>query len=277
MVETASVDEYSHFFEVRLDLFDGPIDLLLHLVKQKELPLEKLSLSAVTEQYLACIERAQQFDLEIAGEYLVIAATLLSIKSSILLDEPVELVEDDEGNLLDPHEELLRKLREAEIYKQGAFMLSCRKLLNLDVFSPPSVLPTIEPPPVRYKNHDPILLGIAFKRLLDRAPKSLGLTITMDSVSIVERMMAVIGILKAAKGPVEFTKLIPDLTSRGVIIGSFCALLELCKRQAIHIKQDEIFKEIYVALSSGDFDTTGMTSEFDAAAAEAASGITING
>ncbi len=88
-------EEYPHFFEVQVDLFKGPIDLLLHLVKQKELPLEEISLAEVADQYMHCLEQMRRFDLEIAGEYLVIAATLLSIKSSHLLNEPVELVEDD--------------------------------------------------------------------------------------------------------------------------------------------------------------------------------------
>ncbi|RIL11386.1 MAG: segregation/condensation protein A, partial [Proteobacteria bacterium] len=106
-------DAYAHFFEVKLDVFDGPIDLLLHLVKQNELPIEKVSLAKVASQYLECLEKMRYFDLDVAGEYLVIAATLVSIKSSILLNQPVELVEDEEGNLVDPHEELLNRLREA--------------------------------------------------------------------------------------------------------------------------------------------------------------------
>ena len=264
MTEVPTVDEYSHFFEVRLDLFDGPIDLLLHLVKQRELPIEKLSLAEVTGQYLMCIERSRRLDLDVAGEYLVIAATLLSIKAGILLNEPVELVEDEEGNLVNPHEELLRKLREAEVYKQGAFLLSCRKILGVDVFSAPSALAHVEPPPVRYRNHDPILLGLAFKKLLEKAPKDLGLVITIDSVSIVDRMMEIIDALRANQGPLVFHKLIPDLTSRSSIIGSFVAMLELCKRRVIRVQQDEIFQDIYVVLSGSEFDFADMRAELDA-------------
>ena len=121
----------------------------------------------------------------------------------------------------------------------------------------------IEPPPTKFKDHDPMLLGIAFKRLLERVPKAFAFTITIDSVSIVERMMKVMEILKSSKGPVQFDKLIPDLTSRSSMIGSFVALLELCKRRAIKVRQDDIFKEIVVALASDDFDSIGMTSEFD--------------
>ncbi len=259
----ASFEEYSHFFEVHLDLFDGPIDLLLHLVKQRELPIEKLSLAAITDQYLHCIESAQEYDLEIAGEYLVIAATLLSIKASILLNEPVELIADDDGNLVDPHEELLRRLREAQIYKDGAGHLGRNPMLGIDVFAAPSSLSQFEDGEVKFVEHDPMLLGRAFRKLLEQSGQVSLLTISIDSVSIVERMMGILDILKQNPTGIIFYKLIPDLTSRGSIISTFIAMLELCKRQAIRVRQDESFKEIFIGLASDDIDTAALSSEFD--------------
>ncbi|MBN8549132.1 MAG: segregation/condensation protein A [Deltaproteobacteria bacterium] len=259
----ASFEEYSHFFEVQLDLFNGPIDLLLHLVKQRELPIEKLSLAAITDQYLHCIESASEYDLEIAGEYLVIAATLLSIKASILLNEPVELVPDDEGNLVDPHEELLRRLREAQIYKDGASHLAKNPMLGIDVFAAPSSLSQFEDPDVKFVEHDPMLLGRAFRKLLEQSGQAATFTISIDSVSIVERMMKILDTLKEYPQGLAFYKLIPDITSRGSIISSFIAMLELCKRQAIKVRQDETFKEIFIGLASENFDATALTSEYD--------------
>ncbi len=264
MSESSSTEEYAHFFEVRLDLFDGPIDLLLHLVKSRELPIEELSLAQVTGQYFACIEAARYYDLEVAAEYLVIAATLLSIKSSVLLNQPVELIEDEEGNLVDPHQELLRRLREHEVYKQGAFQLSCRKLLGVDVFSPPSLLKAIEPPPARFKPHDAILLGMAFKKLLDKVPAGrVGIEIQVDSVTIVERMMSMVDRLREKKGALSFASLVEDLTSRASIVSAFIALLELMKRQAVVVRQDDVFGEITIALGGEVLDSSAMTSEFD--------------
>ncbi|MCB0334091.1 MAG: segregation/condensation protein A, partial [Bdellovibrionales bacterium] len=150
-----AVEEYPHFFEVQLAFFQGPIDLLLHLVKRNELSIETVSLAEVASQYLECLDKMRQFDLEVAGEYLVIAATLLAIKSSVLLDEPIELVEDEDGNLVDPHEELLRRLREAEVYKDGAQALGQRHMYGIDVFSPPSLLSKVKAPPSEIKDHDP--------------------------------------------------------------------------------------------------------------------------
>lgn len=117
---------------------------------------------------------------------------------------------------------------------------------------------------MRYRNHDPILLGLAFKKLLEKAPKDLGLVITIDSVSIVDRMMEIIDALRANQGPLVFHKLIPDLTSRSSIIGSFVAMLELCKRRVIRVQQDEIFQDIYVVLSGSEFDFADMRAELDA-------------
>lgn len=262
-------EEYAHFFEVDLELFAGPIDLLLHLVKQNELPIEKLSLAQVASQYFSCLERMRYFDLEIAGEYLVIAATLVSIKSSILLNEPVQLVVDDEGNLVNPHDELLQKLREAAVYRVGAGLLGDRKLLGVDVFESAPSLDQIGGVPVKYRDHDAMLLGEAFRKLLQKAPAGLPFSIVVEHVSVVERMMTILDLLKAEPGGVDFVKLIPDLTSRMSIIGSFVALLELCKRNVIQVRQDKTFENISVALTSEEFDpqkyysSEQMTSEFD--------------
>ncbi len=273
-----TAEEYPHFFEVQLAFFQGPIDLLLHLVKREELSIETVSLAEVANQYLECLEQMRAFDLEVAGEYLVIAATLLSIKSSVLLDEPVELVEDEDGNLVDPHEELLRRLREAEVYKDGAQALSQRSFYGIDVFSPPSLLSKVKAPPAEIKDHDPLLLGKAFKKILDKLKDdSHSYNITLESVSIVDRMMGVLSELKKATGPIVFYRLIPDMTSRASVIGTFVALLELCKRQAICVQQDESFNEIVVLLASDKTDDLQLTSEFDTVVAGGVEAETMNG
>jgi len=264
--EQLSFEEYNPFFKVKLEFFDGPVDLLLHLVKQNELPIEKVALAEVAEQYLACVEAMRLIDLDVAGEYLVIAATLLSIKSSFLLNEPVELVPDEDGNLVDPHDELLRRLREAEIYRDGAGALGRLGCLGLDVFAPPSSLGGVEAAEPELLEHDPLLLGRAFRKLLEQADRdSATYRILFEPVSIVERMMSILDLLKAEQKPLLFTRLIPDLRSRSQILSSFIALLELCKRQVICVTQDESFAEIYIALAAGEVDAETFTSEFDTA------------
>lgn len=263
-VEATEVLDNGHFFEVRLENFDGPIDLLLHLVKRQELPIEKLSLYQITAQYFECLDKMRNLDLDVAGEYLVIAATLLSIKSSILLNEPVELIPDDEGNMIDPHQELLDRIREAAIYKEGAMKLSDRDLLGLDVFENVSILKTVPTPGAKYKDHDPLLLARAFKKLLSQTKDSGPLfSITVDSVSILERMMTILDRLGKAEGPLSFVRLIEDPTERGSVISGFLALLELCKRGAIAVRQNENFDDISIVLSDRAHDLGAFESEFD--------------
>lgn len=260
----STLSDQGQVFEVKLDLFDGPIDLLLHLVKQNELPIEKVSLALIANQYLECVEDLKHYDLEIAGEYLVIAATLLSIKSSILLNEPVELVVDEEGNLVDPHEELLRKLRAAQIFKESVAQLCSRNLLGTDVFASPGSLNKVGKGIVRLKQHDPMMLGKALHKLLMQAKDSEALyTISLERISIVERMMQVLKILEGVEGEVAFDRLVPDLNSRASIIASFIALLELCKRLVISISQNDTFDVIFVTLVSKNYEAVGLNSEFD--------------
>lgn len=253
-------------FAVQLELFDGPLDLLLHLVKVRELPIEKISLAQVASQYLKCLELMEEFDLEIAGEYLVIAATLVSIKSSVLLQQPVEFVTDEDGNLVDPHEELLRRLREAQVYQDSARELGVRSMLDVDVFAPVSSLKQIQKPPAKYRDHDPLLLGEAFRRVLKGAGKEADpMLFTIDSISIVERMMKTLEALKLAGGRIAFTGLLPKQFDCGVLLGTFIALLELCKRQVIGVVQDED-DEIFIMLRSETVTTEGFESEFDSTA-----------
>lgn len=263
---TAPISFDGGIFEVRLDLFDGPIDLLLHLVKQRELPIEQLSLAQVANQFCQCLERMRELDIEVAAEYLVVAATLLSIKASVLLDgKNPDNLESDEESLPDPHRELLQKLREAAIFKDTAASLSHRHLLGIDVFSRPhGVVAHADGYVIRYDTQDVMLLGQALQRLLSRSgPTSPLLEIRLDSVTIVERMLQVLDTLRVAGGKVDFAKLIPDVTSRASIVTTLLALLELCKRRAICVRQEQSYEQIYVALGEEELGASQVTSEFD--------------
>lgn len=231
-------------FSVQIPQFEGPIDLLLHLVKLNELPIEKLSLAQIATQYFECLDVMRGYDLDIAGEYLVIAATLLSIKSSVLLKEPVELVVDDEGNLVDPHEELLRKLREAAIYNEAARVFSQTPMLGSEVFVKEGVM--FAPVEAPLAKHSLDVLERAFARVLKRA-RELGrkLTFSFDPVSIIDRMMMIVTRLKET-GTQVFSALISDRHSKAEVVGTFIAILELAKRGAISISQEKALEEIWI-------------------------------
>lgn len=244
-----SSTDFSPFFEVKLDLFDGPLDLLLHLVKKRELPIEKLSLAAIAEQYLACISNSPFLDLEAAGEYLVIATVLLSIKSSILLNEPAELIPDAEGNLVDPHEELLERLRRLEAIRSAVNELREKPMLGIDVFAGASRLGKIDPEMIPLAQHEAVLLARALRRVLAKhAVSGTTFKISVDPLPVFERMKLVVDILRNQGGPVDFEALIAEPASRGVIVSTFAALLELCRRHAIAVKQVDALGAISVEL-----------------------------
>ncbi len=255
-------------FEVQLELFDGPIDLLLHLVKKRELPIEKVSLAEVTSQYLECISRISELDFDLAGEYLVIAATLVSLKSSVLLGEPkIEFADEEKGP--DPHEELLRRLREAAIYREGAGLLATRPLLGVDVFPAQPAKGSLVSAVV-LRDHEPLLLGKALRKLLDRvgSHQKQEIVIKVDPVSIADHMVRIVDRLKVRSGGC----LVEDLFDKGElngleqqgeeaiacpklsvssIVATFLALLELAKRSMLVISQDNWCDSIRLTLNSG--------------------------
>ncbi len=246
-------EQFSRFFEVKLELFDGPLDLLLHLVKKRELPIEKVSLSEVTGQYLDCIKNLRYYDVEIAAEYLVIAATLLSVKASVLLNDPVELVVDETGSLVDPHEELLRRLRELEAFRAAAGDLATRPILGCDVFAAPAKGTKIDPALIPLADHQADLLVQAFHNVLTKlGEKARVFSITVDSVSVIERMRMVVDTIRSSGGVATFSRLLGDVRERSKAIGVFCALLELCKRRMIVVAQDGPCAEISIRLADAE-------------------------
>lgn len=247
-------------FTVELDAFDGPIDLLLHLVKRQELSISELSLSAVCHQYLSYVEQMRQLDLDIASEYLVIAATLVSIKSSLMLNKQVELVEDEDGDMINPHEQLLLRLREAEIYKEAANRFADISQFNLDVFAPKSSLSAFSSVDMGLANHESHLLVKALHKAMDRLADRKAYEIILESVSIVERMSYLMENL-TRRGEIKFVDLLAEANSKSMMIGTFLAVLELSKRQIISISGETVDE---VAISLVDASAAAeLSSEYD--------------
>ena len=139
---------------VQLEIFEGPLDLLLHLIKKNEVSITDIPIATITEQYLATLEVMQTFNLDVAGEFLVMAATLIHIKSRMLL--PMADDEDDEEEGTDPREELVRRLLEYQRFKDAADQLERRELLTRDVFvrsvAPAEAIPRRDFVTCRYSN-----------------------------------------------------------------------------------------------------------------------------
>lgn len=224
-------------YPVHLDDFDGPLDLLLQLVKNNELEISKIALAQVCQQYLDCIQNLPDLDLDVASEYLVIAATLVSIKSDLLLNKPVEIIENDETGTSDLHDELLRKLREVELYKNAAGALHQYKILDIDVFATKSQLKYYQAPDTGLAEHDMTLLVKAFHRILKKIDDRKVYKVVLDSVSIAERVSHIQDTLEKNSGILKVEDLYLESENKGELIGSFMAILELCKRQVVFVKQ----------------------------------------
>lgn len=229
--------------EVFLEAFEGPLDLLLYLIRKQNFNILDIPLAAVTLQYLEFIEQIRQRNLELAADYLLMAAMLIEIKSRMLL--PAKKIEGEQ-EALDPRAELVRKLLEYEQIKLAAFQLDTlpqvgRDFVRTQVYIDQTVV-------TRFPDVEIADLQAAWNDLLRRAKLTERHTITREELSVREHMTQILRKLQNAKF-IEFQDLFE--TSRGVpvVVVNFIALLELAKETLIEITQAEAFAPIYVRLS----------------------------
>ena len=227
---------------VQLEIFEGPLDLLLHLIKKNEVSITDIPIATITEQYLATLELMQNLSLDVAGEFLVMAATLIHIKSRMLLPAGDEEADEDEG--VDPHEELVRRLLEYQRYKEAAAELEQRDLLTRDVFVR-SATPTEEAGPRGFREVSVFDLLGALKRIIDRLPKDTVHEVALDKITVREKMTLLLETLRV-RGSVFFESLFSEVKSRVEVVATFLAMLELVKVRAIRIFQEEMAGPIMI-------------------------------
>jgi len=226
----------------RLSVYEGPLDLLLHLIKRAELDPQDVTTSAITEQYLEYLNLMQELNLDIAGEYLVMAATLLLIKSFTLLPHP-QTADNEEAEELKRN--LVERLLEYQRYREVAVKLGERPVLGRDVFAAPRQTVLEEQPattPYAVSIFDLVqAMAAVLKRLADRAPRS----ITLRDIPVARCIPSILAGLKDEER-IEFTSLFKDLTDRALIIATFMALLELIRRGEIMAWQEDAQGPIYI-------------------------------
>ena len=233
---------------VQLEIFEGPLDLLLHLIKKNEVSITDIPIATITEQYLATLEVMQTFNLDVAGEFLVMAATLIHIKSRMLL--PMADDEDDEEEEgTDPREELVRRLLEYQRFKDAADQLERRELLTRDVFVR-SVAPAEEIPPPGFREVSVFELLTALKRVLDRLPKDVVHEVMLEKITVREKMTLLLDHLRT-QGKILFDSLFAEVTTRMEVVVTFLAMLELVKVRAIRIFQEEATGPIQIEAAAG--------------------------
>jgi segregation and condensation protein A len=222
---------------VKLAVFEGPLDLLLHLIRQSEVDVTDIPIGAIADQYLEYLALMQELNLDMAGEYLLMAATLAWIKSRLLL--PSLESEEDEGP--DPRAELVARLLEYQHFKEAASGLGDRTLLDRDVFAARAA--ELEPVPEGAREIEaglPALLEALRRVLQRRRGTPHAHEVELESVTVRDRMLAIMESLQHAE-VVTFESLIerPDgtLASRPTIVASFLAVLELARLAAVRLYQ----------------------------------------
>jgi segregation and condensation protein A len=225
-------------YAVKLALFEGPLDLLLHLIRENEVEITDIPIALISEQYLATLEAIHDLDLDVAGEFLLMAATLAWIKSRMLLP-PDGL--DRDGEAPDPRAELVARLLEYQRFKEVAGELASRRWLGRDVFE--AQVAPLEPRPESEREVEAGLFELleAYRRVLARAgPSATPHEVEVESVTVRERMRVVMEQLEL-RPSLEFTECV--LTSEGgapsrpVFVATFLAILELSRLAALRIYQ----------------------------------------
>jgi segregation and condensation protein A len=228
--------------EVILEAFEGPLDLLLYLIKRQNLDILDIPIANITRQYMDYIDMMQVLKLELAAEYLVMAAMLAEIKSRMLLPRPQEGTEED-----DPRAELVRRLQEYERYKQAAEAIDELPRLERDVFQT-----NAEPPLIEQKKVLPDMtlqeLLYAFRDVLRRAEMFSHHHIQREPLSVRERMSIILSSLKP-DAFIAFATLFKVEEGRMGVVVTFLAVLELIKESVIDVVQSEPFAPIYIKAS----------------------------
>jgi segregation and condensation protein A len=240
-------------YPVRLPVFEGPLHLLLHLIRTQKLDIYDIPIASVTEQYLEYLALMEELDLDVAGEFLVMAATLMEIKSRMLLPRPPRAAPEEEGP--DPREELVRKLLEYEQFRQVAEELRRRAGEMQRTF--PRPLPEEGPgaPLAELTRAD--LVGALGRMLAEYAggngKKVPTMRVRREAISLRARVAEVWQRVRDAAGPVAFSELLPpDRRTRSQIVVTFMALLELLRDGRITAWQRGVQGEILLAAHEAD-------------------------
>jgi len=228
-------------YKVKLDVFEGPLDLLLYLIKKNEIDIYDIPIAAITEQYLEYLELMRMLDLNIAGEFLVIAATLIHIKSKMLLppDEKELLPEEEE----DPREELVRRLVEYKKFKEVAGILQGLEGQRKKMFTR-DIPFEVEPGEVFFEASLFDLIA-AFTRVLKDVPKEMFQEIIKDEFTVEQKVHDLLHMLVVTP-VISLFELFKNSKNKTEIIAMFLAVLELIRLKEIIVAQKKNFSDIEI-------------------------------
>ena len=242
-------------YRVALPSFEGPLDLLLHLVQKHELPITELPVSFITEKYLEYITLMKDLQIDIASEYLVMAATLVHLKSKTLLPPDPKQDADDalDGEEIDPRAELIRRLLEYQKYKDAGEKLGARDVAGRDVFVRPNTLPAavadVDQAPLA--EFSVFKLIEAFQGVISKAKVKVTHDVTADRITITERIHELVEVMRF-RPRMLFAEIFDGATTRFDYVITFLALLEMTRLRMTRVYQSEPYAPIHIELSVTD-------------------------
>ena len=233
-------------YEVKIDNFEGPLDLLLHLIKESKVDIWEISIADIAEEYLAYIQRMEKLNLDIASEYLVMASELIEMKSRMLLPRQEKDVGEEEEE--DPKERLIRRLVEYQKYKEVTKNFKELESLRQEYYTkaPDNLKEYVEEGVVPSSDVTLEDLMLAFQKFLNRKEleKPLQTTVTKKEITVEERRKSIRDILTKRKR-VDFFELFEVVTKEYIVV-TFLAILEMAKKQELLIKQESDFSQIMI-------------------------------
>lgn len=228
-------------YRINVEVFEGPLDLLMHLIRKNDLDIYDIPIAFVLEEYMRSLDTLQELDIDLAGEFLLMAAELAHIKSRLLLPEETQEEEEDEA---DPRADLIRRLLEYQQFKQASEQLSSRTMLGREVFVPltPERVESPADGPIEGSVYD---LVEAFSRILKRIPAEAYHEVAVDRISINDRIYQIVGMVRHGTTITLDDVLAGDVT-RYLVVITFIALLEMCRLGMVKLYQAEAYGRLYL-------------------------------
>jgi segregation and condensation protein A len=230
-------------YKVRLEIFEGPLDLLLYLVKKDEIEINDISIQRITNQYLTYMDAFKMLNIDLASEFIVMAANLMYIKSRTLLPR-IEQPPEEDADEDDPRWELIRQLIEYKKFKDAAGFLQTRAFAESNAF-PAQPEAAAAPAPTALPEVGIFDLIRAFQKVLDKVRAAELTEIVDDRWTVADKIDHLLKVVPHGT-PVRFSDLFAEATTRDEIIVTFIALLELMKLRQLRITQDHLLSEILI-------------------------------
>ena len=234
-------------YKVKLEVFEGPLDLLLYLIKRDEVDIYDISIERITKQYLSYLDAFQVLNIELAGEFIVMAANLLYIKSRTLLPVEQQMAEED-AEEDDPRWELIRQLIEYKKFKEAASLMRDQEAMQENLFARVPVTPDLAPSENLLVDEVGIFdLIHAFQKILKRLekkPEDLR-EIFAENFTVSDKIDHVLR-LTSSGVPIRFEELFADAAGRTEIVVTFLAMLELIRLKQLRVRQESMCTEIWI-------------------------------